>query len=102
VIASSPTKVRGGRQARTSVDIVGTGGDGSHTFNISTCSMFGRGRGGRAGQQARQSRRGPASRAAADVLEAMGVTLRCPPAAIAQCIADTASASCSRPTTIRR
>ncbi len=36
------------------VDIVGTGGDGSHTFNISTCIDVRRRRGRRARQQARR------------------------------------------------
>ena len=70
------------------VDIVGTGGDGSHTFNISTCSMF-----VAAAAGARVSKHGNRSvsskSGSADVLEAMGVQLSLPPAAIARCIADT-------------
>ncbi len=70
------------------VDIVGTGGDGSHTFNISTCSMF-----VAAAAGARVSKHGGRSvsskSGSADVLEAMGVPLTLSPLAIAQCIADT-------------
>ena len=70
------------------VDIVGTGGDGSHTFNISTCSMF-----VAAACGARVSKHGNRSvsskSGSADVLEAMGVSLALPPAAISKCIADT-------------
>ena len=69
------------------VDIVGTGGDGSHTFNISTCSMF-----VAAAAGARVSKHGNRSvsskSGSADVLEALGVHLSLPPAAIAQCIAE--------------
>ena len=70
------------------VDIVGTGGDGSHTFNISTCSMF-----VAAAAGARVSKHGNRSvsskSGSADVLEAMGVSLSLTPQAIAQCIEDT-------------
>ena len=70
------------------VDIVGTGGDGSHTFNISTCSMF-----VAAACGARVSKHGNRSvsskSGSADVLEAMGVKLTLTPERIAQCIADT-------------
>ncbi len=73
---------------RHQVDIVGTGGDGAHTFNISTCAMF-----VAAACGARVSKHGGRSvsslSGSADVLEAMGVTLALPPAAIAQCIAET-------------
>ncbi|HEY4066533.1 MAG TPA: anthranilate phosphoribosyltransferase [Burkholderiaceae bacterium] len=70
------------------VDIVGTGGDGSHTFNISTCSMF-----VAAAAGARVSKHGGRSvsskSGSADVLEALGVPMTLSPAAISQCIADT-------------
>lgn len=70
------------------VDIVGTGGDGSHTFNISTCSMF-----VAAACGARVSKHGNRSvsskSGSADVLEALGVTLTLSPAAISKCITDT-------------
>jgi anthranilate phosphoribosyltransferase len=70
------------------VDIVGTGGDGSHTFNISTCSMFVAAACG--ARVSKHGNRGVSSKSgSADVLEAMGVTLSLPPAAIAKCIADT-------------
>ncbi len=70
------------------VDIVGTGGDSSHTFNISTCSMF-----VAAAAGARVSKHGGRSvsskSGSADVLEAMGMPLTLSPQAIAQCIEDT-------------
>lgn len=70
------------------VDIVGTGGDGSHTFNISTCSMF-----VAAAAGARISKHGNRSvsskSGSADVLELMGVPLALSPQAIARCIDDT-------------
>jgi len=70
------------------VDIVGTGGDGSHTFNISTCSMF-----VAAAAGARISKHGNRSvsskSGSADVLEQMGMPLGLSPQAIARCIADT-------------
>ena len=69
------------------VDIVGTGGDGSHTFNISTCSMF-----VAAAAGARVSKHGGRSvsskSGSADVLEALGLNINLPPAHIAQCIAE--------------
>ena len=69
------------------VDIVGTGGDGSHTFNISTCSMF-----VAAAAGAKVSKHGGRSvsskSGSADVLEALGLNLNLTPAQIAQCVAD--------------
>ena len=67
------------------VDIVGTGGDGSHTFNISTCSMF-----VAAAAGARVSKHGGRSvsskSGSADVLESLGVNINLAPEDIARCI----------------
>ncbi len=67
------------------VDIVGTGGDGSHTFNISTCSMF-----VAAAAGAKVSKHGGRSvsskSGSADVIEALGINIHLSPEAIARCI----------------
>ena len=67
------------------VDIVGTGGDGSHTFNISTCSMF-----VAAAAGAKVSKHGGRSvsskSGSADVLESLGININLAPDAIARCI----------------
>ncbi len=70
------------------VDIVGTGGDGSHTFNISTCSMFVAAACG--ARVSKHGNRGVSSKSgSADVLETLGVPMTLSPEAVAQCIADT-------------
>jgi anthranilate phosphoribosyltransferase len=67
------------------VDIVGTGGDGSHTFNISTCSMFVAAACG--ARVSKHGNRGVSSKSgSADVLEAMGVPMNLTPDAVARSI----------------
>ncbi|NUU03066.1 anthranilate phosphoribosyltransferase [Herbaspirillum robiniae] len=70
------------------LDIVGTGGDGAHTFNISTASMF-----VAAAAGARVAKHGgrsvSSSSGSADVLEALGADINLQPEQVAQSIAQT-------------
>ncbi|WP_288486743.1 anthranilate phosphoribosyltransferase [uncultured Acidovorax sp.] len=75
------------KDATHMVDIVGTGGDGANTFNISTCSMF-----VAAAAGAKVSKHGGRSvsskSGSADVMDALGIHINLQPEQIAQCIAD--------------
>ncbi len=70
------------------VDIVGTGGDGANTFNISTASMF-----VAAAAGARVAKHGgrsvSSSSGSADALEALGVNIQLKPEQVAQSIQET-------------
>jgi len=70
------------------VDIVGTGGDAQHTFNISTASMFVAAAAG--ARVAKHGGRSVSSKSgSADVLEALGADIMLSPTAVAQCIGET-------------
>jgi len=69
------------------VDVVGTGGDGAHTFNISTAAMFVAAAAG--AKIAKHGNRSVSSKSgSADVLEALGVNLNLTPAGVSQCISE--------------
>ena len=70
------------------LDMCGTGGDASHTFNISTTAMFVAAAGGvRIAKHGNRS--SSSSSGSADVLEALGINVMLSPEQVAECVEQT-------------
>jgi len=81
---------------RVAVDVVGTGGDGAHTVNISTMAALTVAGAGipvlKHGNRAISSKAGTA-----DVLEALGVAINMPTSLLSSCVAEAGIAFCFAP-----
>jgi anthranilate phosphoribosyltransferase len=85
VMREAATRVHAGDDV---VDVVGTGGDGAGTFNISTLSaLIVASAGGRVAKHGNRSITSACG--AADFLEAIGVVIDLPPEGVAQCVSET-------------
>jgi anthranilate phosphoribosyltransferase len=86
-VTTMRAKMLGVKAPPDAIDVVGTGGDASGSFNISTCASFIVAGAGvpvaKHGNRALSSRSG-----AADVLQALGVNIDLDPAEVGRCIAD--------------
>ncbi|HET9602332.1 MAG TPA: anthranilate phosphoribosyltransferase [Acidimicrobiales bacterium] len=82
--------------AERAVDVVGTGGDRSHSINVSTLAALVAAGGGvpvcKHGNRAASSRCG-----AADLLEALGVAIELSPAGVARCVEEIGIGFCLAP-----
>jgi anthranilate phosphoribosyltransferase len=83
-------------QAARAIDVVGTGGDRSHSINVSTLAALVAAGAGvpvcKHGNRAASSRCG-----AADLLEALGVVIELSPAGVARCMAEAGIGFCLAP-----
>jgi len=85
VMRAAATRVEAGADV---VDVVGTGGDGSGTLNISTLSaLIVAAAGGRVAKHGNRSVTSACG--AADFLEAVGIAIDLPPDGVARCVAET-------------
>ena len=85
VMRAAATRVEAGSDV---VDVVGTGGDGSGTLNISTLSaLIVAAAGGRVAKHGNRSVTSACG--AADFLEAVGIAIDLPPDGVARCVAET-------------
>jgi anthranilate phosphoribosyltransferase len=85
VMREAATRVHAGDDV---VDVVGTGGDGAGTFNISTLSaLIVASAGGRVAKHGNRSITSACG--AADFLEAIGVVIDLPPEGVARCVGET-------------